>query len=306
MDSYGRLKHLIESLCTDMDLQSWTTHENMKGVTVTLRFTDLCGVNSGKSESETWVKKKPYAIKRDRERMDKYNKSKSGPLRQSERLQNKSIDKLRFDHQDLNSETVPISPEVITPASPVSLTGSPFQVNASSPECYGAEIAQLEPVHCTPQPVESPKCVEMPSMPAMDDCYHLSTSDSSQHSEHTSGGNSGAKGSRDIFEDICSEADLVSEINRDSLFSYISEHKPELLRNKSFLTEIKCMVCGITLSSLNTRRQSLRSMRICLQGTDVVGNYGCNRYICSYNSCKRFHDSESECKHYATPHCITK
>ena len=91
MDSYGRLKHLIESLCTDMDLQSWTTHENMKGVTVTLRFTDLCGVNSGKSESETWVKKKPYAIKRDRERMDKYNKSKSGPLRQSIITSNNSL-----------------------------------------------------------------------------------------------------------------------------------------------------------------------------------------------------------------------
>ena len=304
MDSYGRLKHLIESLCTDMDLQSWTTHENMKGVTVTLRFTDLCGVNSGKSESETWVKKKPYAVKRDRERMDKFNKSKSVPLRQSERLQNKSIDKLRFDHQDLHSETVPISPEVITPASPVSLTGSPFQVNASSPECCGAEIAQPEPVQCTPQPVESPKCVEMPAMPtmaAMDDCSHLSTSDSSQH---LSGDNFGTKGSRETFEDICSEADLVSEINRDLLFSHVSEHKPELLCNKSFLTEIKCCICGITLSSLKTRRQSLRSMRICPVGKDCLGNYGCNKYICSYNSCKRTHDSE--CSHYATPRSITQ
>ena len=304
MDSYGRLKHLIESLCTDMDLQSWTTHENMKGVTVTLRFTDLCGVNSGKSESETWVKKKPYAVKRDRERMDKFNKSKSGPLRQSERLQNKSIDKLRFDHQDLHSETVPISPEVITPASPVSLTGSPFQVNASSPECCGAEIAQPEPVHCTPQPVESPKCVEMPSMPtmpAMDDCSHLSTSDSSHH---LSGDNFGTKGSRETFEDICSEADLVSEINRDLLFSHVSEHKPELLCNKSFLTEIKCCVCGITLSSLKTRRPSLRSMRLCKVGKGPFGIYGCNKYICSYNSCKRSHDSD--CSYRATPCSITQ
>ena len=141
----------------------------------------------------------------------------------------------------------------------------------------------------------------MPTMPAMDDCSHLSTSDSSQH---IAGDDSGTKGPREIFEDICSEADLVSEINRDSLFSHVSEHKPELLCNKSFLTEIKCCICSITLSSLKTRRQSLRSMIICTVGKGEFGIYGCNKYICSYNSCKRTHDSD--CRYYATPCSITK
>ena len=44
-----------------------------------------------KSESETWIRKKPQAVKRDRERMDQFNKDKMiSSVRRSDRLISKS------------------------------------------------------------------------------------------------------------------------------------------------------------------------------------------------------------------------
>ena len=40
MDEYPILKHLLDSLCMEMNLKSWTVHENQKGVVFTVRFTD--------------------------------------------------------------------------------------------------------------------------------------------------------------------------------------------------------------------------------------------------------------------------
>ena len=290
MEGYNRVKHLLDSLCSEMDLKSWTTHENFRGVTVTLRFVDVSDSNRARgdvtSESETWIKKKQSAVKRDKIRMDKYNKSFQSGTRHSERLKNKSIDNMRSEENSF-SEPRPMSPvKVLSGYSPGGFSDQ-ISMDASSPECC-AGASEAEPSLATPEPH-----VDMPASP-MDECIQSKTSPDSNVNVIDSDNNGTHLGPRETFENVCSGADLAPEINRDSLFSHLSDSKPELLDNSAFLTEIKCSVCGITLPSLRTRKKSLRLMRYChrtVQGT----SYGCKRYICGYNSCKNSHDRSQDC-----------
>ena len=290
MEGYNRVKHLLDSLCSEMNLKSWTTHENFRGVTVTLRFVDLSDSNRASGdvtpESETWIKKKQSAIKRDKMRMEKYNKSFQSGTRHSERLEKKSIDNMRCEEKSFSESRPMMSPVAVLSEYSPGCFSDQISMDASSPECCAGEA---EPSLAAPEPH-----VDMPASPLMDECIHSKTSPDSNVNVTDSGNDGTHLGPRETFENVCSGADLVPEINRNSLFSHLSDCKPELLDGSAFLTEIKCLVCGITLPSLRTRKKSLRLMRYCHCYMEETW-YGCQRYICGYNSCKIKHDRSGDC-----------
>ena len=90
MDQHIVLKTLIDNLCGNMDLKSWTVHENSKGTNCVLRFHERADIlntevtdnqNVQQQRSVTYKRKSSHQVKRDRSRMDSYIQRK-GPLPQ--------------------------------------------------------------------------------------------------------------------------------------------------------------------------------------------------------------------------------
>ena len=184
-----RLKHLLDSLCVDMSLQSWTVHENEKGVVCTVRFADP-PASTRVTETphvEKWKKAYSYTVKRDRDRMTRYNQNKNDGLRRSKRLESLDVEKKRVS--SINEEPFLLS-EPISPVSEVSSRGdiansqlhldeqSPvFRVDAQLPDAYACNAVQdqiickhLDSSGCEEITSPSPLIPEPEMSPVVDMC----------------------------------------------------------------------------------------------------------------------------------------
>ena len=164
-----RLKHLLDSLCVDMSLQSWTVHENEKGVVCTVRFSDP-PASTRVTETphvEKWKKASNYAVKRDRDRMTRYNQNKNLGVRRSKRLESLDVEKKR--DASMTEEPFFLS-EPSSPVSEISSQGdianSQLHLGAQSPEFQvDAHLHAQDQRIC--KRLDSPDCVEIksPSIP---------------------------------------------------------------------------------------------------------------------------------------------
>ena len=203
MDEYPRLKHLLDSLCTEMNLQSWTVHENQKGVVFTVRFNDPPHSNRATdvNYTEKWKKASASAIKRDQERMTRYNETKENGIRRSKRLESLQIETKRFPSvtEELHSD----------PDSPVSVSSgesdiyAQFQVNTQSPEACDimhqapttgvtsdVYLASPDNVKIPPSPPKLAVCTATPTpeLPKTEKCVSQASgnlADSKTRASHT-------------------------------------------------------------------------------------------------------------------------
>ena len=187
MEEYMRLKHLFDSLCCEMKLQSWTVHENQKGVVCTVRFVDpIDPLDSNRAvegpHTEKWKKASAYSVKRDKDRMTKYNLTKTQLPRKSKRLENLQAENKRCTSSVSDDETLIDS----APVSPVSVSSdhsnnssSQFQMDDHSPEaCKATQESPTcdglldSPDHVTmpPIPTTPPNSVECSPTPELHKC----------------------------------------------------------------------------------------------------------------------------------------
>ena len=310
MEGYTRAKHLLDSLCNDMDLQSWTTHENAKGVVVTLRFIDHPDTHratvKSESETETWIRKKPQAVKRDRERMDQFNKDKMiSSVRRSDRLiysKSAQIDNMRFEDSD-SADPCTLSPEIVVTHDELS---DQLSLSAPSPEHIGMKTTQADPE--SPQfsyvPEEPLKCIPMPLSPTFKEIGNdlsipkpemIKSPEFETWAKH-----------------YLDKSELVPEINRDTLLLHLLKRRPELLFYESFTTNIMCGIhypvmptdphgigCGISLKNFGTLDEGSRVMYRCFslnftkyrRDRDFKKGFGCYYYICGQESCRKSHNN---------------
>ena len=106
MDGYIVLKQLLDTLCNNKDLKSYTIHEN-SGLTVcTIRFGDSSTASNSAPERVTFRRKSRYQTQRDKARHDRYIR----PLTRSQTAsQGQSIENVRSEDSFL-SVPGPMSP----------------------------------------------------------------------------------------------------------------------------------------------------------------------------------------------------
>lgn len=285
-----------------MDLQSWTTHENAKGVVVTLRFIDHPDTHrdtaNSESETETWIRKKPQAVKRDRERMDQFNKNKSNSsVRRSDRLisKNAQVDNMRFEDPE-SADPCTLSPENVVTHDQHS---DQFSLSASSPEYVGMKTTQVESE--SPQfsyvPEEPLECVPMPPPPTFN--FAEIGNDLSIPKPEMIKSPEFEAWAKQYFD----KTELVPEINRDTLFLHLIKRRQDLLFFESFTSRheygINCGIpsCGISLKDFETLDEGSRVMYRCFslnftkyrRDRDFKKGFGCLAYICGQESCLKSH-----------------
>ena len=76
MDKYNTVKHILDTLCDQKDIKSWTIHENKFGTVCTIRLVDTDTVTRGNTptpKTTTFKQKSRYQVQRDKDRMDSFN-----------------------------------------------------------------------------------------------------------------------------------------------------------------------------------------------------------------------------------------
>ena len=158
MDQHIVLKTLIDNLCVNMDLKSWTVHENSKGTNCVLRFHERADIlntevtddhNVQQQRSVTYKRKSSHQVKRDKSRMDSYIQRK-GHLRQD------SVETPRLDedisYNELSKPSLSVDSIQDSESSALNASAMPFHMtehsNSSvlhSPDSTGSNLLPSSP-----------------------------------------------------------------------------------------------------------------------------------------------------------------
>lgn len=149
-----------------MSLQSWTLHQNPNGVVVTLRFIDPLDKPGALDSTKVhkWKKSSSSSIKRDRERMTRYNESQKQKLRKSKRIEEKNTENVRCADNELIQLSVPVSPATVdSDMDSFDSVDSQFHLSTQSPHAcdMGNLASPVESAH-----LEQAECISMPTTPS--------------------------------------------------------------------------------------------------------------------------------------------
>ena len=167
MEGYKTLKQLMDTLFDTMDLTSYTIHEGKLGTTCTLRFRENGGDTKvdTQTKSGTFKKKNLSQIKRDKERLERYNRPQTrsqGDLNSVEvaRHNDSGDSHVTFSDTDLSSTA--------EPCSDLGLQASPCRVDCSiSPDTVHVQSTEVPSDLCM-ENVSNPISVDMPAIDSPD------------------------------------------------------------------------------------------------------------------------------------------